>query len=425
MNISEILKKDPSELTDEEKDFLLQNQSELSEDDKEKFAEVLGLDEEGVKALIAQTAQEIVAKKVDEISSQLVSKFLSGAAAMRKKAIDTGKKAEDQNRDVTRKFLLALVNRDDATLKALTTSTGDTPKAGYLIPTELQREILRIAAGEYGIARREMRYLPFSGPGNTRQIPTLATSVSVSWVNEAGAKGAVQPTFGLVNQTLKKLAAIVPLTEELLEDSAINLTQLVAELFAEAIAKAEDEAFFNGSGSPWTGILKNGSVQIVNMGTGEGFSALTADDLLDMIDKTPSAMLQGAKFYMNRTILSVIRKLKAATTGEYIYQNPGGGLPATIWNYPVVTCDAFPGITATAASTAFVLFGNLQKTAVFGDKQEMRVMLLDQATITDTDGVTAINLAQQDMVGIRVVERVGYVLALPTGVTVLKSGAAS
>ena len=127
---------------------------------------------------------------------------------------------------------------------------------------------------------------------------------------------------------------------------------------------------------------------------------------------------------MNRTILSVIRKLKD-TSNQYIYQNPGGGLPATLWNYPIVTCDAFPGITATAASKTFVLFGNLQKAAVLGDKQEMRVMLLDQATITDTDGETVINLAQQDMIGIRIVERVGYVLALPTAVTVLKTGAAS
>jgi len=424
MNLKDILEKNPAELTDEEKDFLLEHQAELSEDDKEKFADVLGLDEEGVKALIAEAAKDIVQKKVDEISTQLISKFLSGAAAMRKKAIETGKPAEDPNRDVTRKFLQALVARDTVTLKALTTSSSDTPKAGYLIPTELQKEILRIAAGEYGVARKEMRYLPFTGPGNTRQIPTLGTSVSVSWVNESSEKPGVQPLFGLVNQTLKKLAAIVPLTEELLEDSAINLTQLIATLFAEAISKAEDDAFFAGTGSPWTGILNNGSVNVVNMGTGEGFSAMTADDLLDMIDKTPSGMLQGSKFYMNRTILSVIRKLKD-TSNQYIYQNPGGGLPATVWNYPVVTCDAFPGITATAASKTFVLFGNLQKAAVLGDKQEMRVMLLDQATITDTDGQTVINLAQQDMIGIRVVERVGYVLALPTAVTVLKTGAAS
>jgi len=48
--------------------------------------------------------------------------------------------------------------------------------------------------------------------------------------------------------------------------------------------------------------------------------------------------------------------------------------------------------------------------------------MLDQATITDTDGETAINLAEQDMVALRFVERVGYVLALPEGISVLKTG---
>jgi HK97 family phage major capsid protein len=429
LKLKEILAKEPANLSDEEKAFLKDHASELSAEDKSKFASVLEdegtLNEDEVKALIAAKAQEVLAEKMDEMSDQLVAKFFDGVAAQRKKAIDTGKPAVDPNRNTTREFMKALMTGDASKIKALTTADDDTPKAGYLIPTELQNEILRVAAGQYGVARAEMRYLPFSGAGNTRQIPTLGTSVSVSWTDEKAKKPGTQPTFGLVNQTLKKLTAIVPMTEEILEDSAINLTQLIAELFAEAIAKAEDEAFFAGTGSPWTGVLNNGSVNVVNMGTGEGFSALTADDLLDMIDKTPSGALNGSKFYMNRTILSVVRKLKAATTGEYIYQNPGGGLPATIWNYPVVTCDAFPGISATAAAKAFVLFGNLKQAAVFGDKQQMRMKILDQATITDTDGTTPINLAEQDAIGIRVVERVGYVLALPSAVTVLKSGAAS
>jgi len=49
---------------------------------------------------------------------------------------------------------------------------------------------------------------------------------------------------------LKKLAAIVPMTEELLEDTGINLTSLVGELIAEEVAKAEDTQFLAGTGSP-------------------------------------------------------------------------------------------------------------------------------------------------------------------------------
>jgi hypothetical protein len=49
----------------------------------------------------------------------------------------------------------------------------------------------------------------------------------------------------------------------------------------------------------------------------------------------------------------------------------------------------------------------------------MRTKLLDQATLTDSDGQTEINLAEQDMLALRIVERVGYVVALPAALTVL------
>ncbi len=220
---------------------------------------------------------------------------------------------------------------------------------------------------------------------------------------------------------MKKLAAIVPFTEEILEDSAINLTQLVGQLFAEAVAKEEDIQFFAGTGAPWTGILNNGDVNQVPQASGDA-TQLTADDLLDMIDATPTGALSGAKFYFHRSVLSVIRKLKT-NTGEYIYQQPSAGLPGTIWNYPYETSDAFPAIGDIEEGDAYVLFANLKQAAVFGDKQQLRVKLLTEATITDTDGSTVINLAEQDMVALRIVERVGYVVALPKAATVLQASA--
>jgi HK97 family phage major capsid protein len=109
--------------------------------------------------------------------------------------------------------------------------------------------------------------------------------------------------------------------------------------------------------------------------------------------------------------------------GQYIYQNPGQGLPATIWNYPYETSDAFPTLASVTTGDQYILFGNLKQGAVFGDKQQPRVKLLDQATITDTDGSTVINLAEQDMVALRIVERVGYVVALAAALTVLEASA--
>lgn len=414
-------KKKEKDIELEEKDIEDEDEDEEEgEEEGEEGEDEEGIDEKGLQSLIQKQVAEIFERESTAMAEKYAAKIKEA-----RKGIHQTKEVKNVEKDSKEKiadFFRALISGDT---KALTTSSGDTPKAGYLIPTEFQAEVLRVMHDEYGVARRDMRYLPFTGPGNTRTIPKLGTSVSVTWTNEAAAKTATQPLFGLVTQTLKKLAAIVPLTEELFEDSAISLIPLLTELFAEALAKEEDTQFFAGTGSPWTGILANSSVQAVTLGAGETFADLNADDLLDMTAKVAPSMRRNAKFYMSTTILNVIKKLKTATTNDYIYEKPGGqdSPNGKIWGYPVEVVDVMPALTDTAAAKAFVIFGDLKKTCILGDKQQMRVRVLEEATITDTDGQTTINLAEQDMIALRIVERVGYVCALPEQICVCKTAA--
>jgi HK97 family phage major capsid protein len=413
------MSKKEKEIELEEKD-LDEEEAEDEVDEEEAGEDEEGIDEKGLQSLIQKQVKDIFERE----STAMAEKYASKIKEMRKGILQNKevKNTEVSKEDKIANFFKALISGDT---KALTTSSGDTPKAGYLIPTEFLAEVLRTMHDEYGVARRDMRYLPFSGPSNTRTIPKLGTSVSVAWTNEAAAKTSTQPLFALVTQTLKKLAAIVPLTEELFEDSAISIIPLLTELFAEALAKEEDTQFFAGTGSPWTGILSNSSVQAVTLAGGETFADLNADDLLDMTAKVAPSMRRNAKFYMSTTIFNLIKKLKTSSTLDYIYEKPGGqdAPNGKVWGYPVEIVDVMPALTDTAANKAFVIFGDLKKTCIFGDKQQMRVRVLEEATITDTDGTTPINLAEQDMIALRIVERVGYVCALPEQICVCKTAA--
>jgi HK97 family phage major capsid protein len=145
-----------------------------------------------------------------------------------------------------------------------------------------------------------------------------------------------------------------------------------------------------------------------------------------MQDAIPAGALAKAKYYMSPSVFNVIRKLKDLND-NYIFQAPQGNTPGTIWNKPYELSDAFPAVGDVEDGSPYILFGDLKMTAIFGDKQQLRVKLLEEATIHDTDWTdqsagTAINLAEQDMVALRIVERVGYVLALPGSVAVLDSG---
>lgn len=430
MNLKKLLAKDPGELTAAEKEFLRENVESLSDEQREAFKAVLskdavdGIDEDKLMELLEKHADEIFNGRVDKIADDVAKKFMTKAMEQRAKVLGGGKVNNNPKADEnTRKFFKALMSRDTVALKAF--STDDTPdtdgNAGFTIPSELRAEVLRIAQVGYGVAREEMFYLPFSGPGNKRVIPALGTSVSVKWTDEGGKKKSTGAKFSVVTQTLNKLAAIVPFTEEILEDTAIDLTGLVATLIVEATSKEEDIQFFTGTGSPWTGVLNNSDVNPVTQASGD-VNQVTVDDLIDMEDKTPAGALPGSKYYFHRSILSVLRKLKDKN-GNYILVPAANGQPATLNGYPYRVCEAFPAVGDVGTGDAYILFGNLRQGAVYGDKQQIRVQMLTEATITDTDGSTAINLAEQDMVAMRFVKRVGYVVALPEALTVLKAAA--
>lgn len=395
------------------------------------------IDEETLKALVTGKLSEVVknaetemAKKIETMSNDMVSKFMAGVKSNRKTATATpvakGKFEESKS------FFKSLFQNDMASLKAagyLDTATAGT--AGYLVPpAEFIAEVYRIAETEYGVARREMRYIPKSGAGDTITVPALGTSVSSFWTGQGVAKTSTEPSFNLPTITLKKLAAIVPWTDEFEEDMGVNAVQLLATLFAESLAKMEDEAFFKGDGSAgygsFTGILNNTSVNEVAL-TSASIEDITAEKLLDMQDETPAGALQGAKYYMHRSVLSIVRKLRENNdgTGAFIYQAPGAGQPATLWNVPVEIVEAMPAVSDDAAETAFVIFGNLKNTCIISDKGNIALKVFDSGVVRNVGNNADLNLITQDMKALRVVRRVGFTVALPAGITVLKTGASS
>lgn len=314
----------------------------------------------------------------------------------------------------------------------------DLTQGGYLIPSMLLAEVNRFVISG-GVARREMRYLPFAGAGNQRYIPTLLTNVVVSWIDEGEEKPKTKPTIGRVEQTLKKLAAIVIFTEEIIEDAAIDLVALCGQLLGEAIAAEEDNQFFSGTGAPWVGIINDPNVVSVALAAGVGPLDMRPEVLLAMTVAIPEGAVPGAKFYMNRQVWAAIcaRRSDAAaandTKGNYLIQQPSQGSPGSIWGFPVVLVEAMPSLTDLGYGTGddecdpdlpFLIFGNLQKCCVYGDKQGIRVKLLDQASVYDENN-QLVNLAERDMLALRVHKRVGYVIVLPSGIAVLSTGPVS
>lgn len=389
--------------------------------------------EKGIKTLVDGAVKGSVKSAVEvateNIKNEVKSWLDEQKEALSKKAglyhPDVQEKRAKMN-EYVREFSKALLDNDTARVKELSTDATGSPYGGYVVDSELSAEIRHLVT-EYGVARREMSTIALSK--NSYKANELVTDVTVFWVDEGTQIDSTQVVLDQETLSLKKLGAIVTLTRELLEDQEIDLFSFIAGRVAEGFAQAEDEAFFIGDGTAtygsFTGILNASGVVASNMATGtatDAFTDMTADDLLDMIEAAPQVVRRTGKFYMHHSIMNIVRKLKD-DQGEYIFQRPSEAGPARVWGRPVVEVEVMPSVSDSAASTKFVIFGDLSRSSIFGYRNGMAMDRFNAGVVRNIADSGDINLITTDREAVRWVERVGVLHIIPGAVVVMATGA--
>lgn len=382
---------------------------------------------EELKSLLEEVTGAVVDEKLKAAGFDNETKRFAGAAEV---------KAPDERRTAAKerigKFVSAVFHKDFDTLKefgakaGLTEGTGS--NGGFMVPQEFAAEVNRIVE-DFGLVPKLARKYPMKN--DTLNIPRLASSVSISYPGEATAGTVSTPVFEQVQLVAKTAIGLTPMSNELLADANVDVVELLTELFAEAMAGDMDNQGLAGNGSPFTGILNDTGVTVVQPANGGGFStftgAATPDQCRTLISNIKPWALQGAAFIMHRTVWALIQTTKASTSGEYFISaanpvmTPNGaqqGFPTatagTLWGFPVYLSDKMP--TTTAVSTKFIIFGNLRHLYV-GLRQDMQVMISQEATIGSD------NLFAQNMSAVRIVYRIAVAVGLPKAFAVLKTAA--
>ena len=227
---------------------------------------------------------------------------------------------------------------------------GTDSEGGYLVPDEFERTLIE-ALEEENIFRQLATIITTSS--GDRKIPVVATKGSASWVDEEGAIPEADDAFGQVSIGAYKLATIIKVSEELINDSVFNLEQYIAKEFGRRIGVKEEEAFFigDGTGKP-TGIFNATGGAGVGVTTASA-SAITIDEIMDLFYSLKSPYRKNSVFVTNDTTVKSIRKLKDGN-GQYLWQpSVTAGQPDTILNRPLKTSAYVPAIAAAAKTIAF------------------------------------------------------------------------
>ena len=225
-------------------------------------------------------------------------------------------------------FFKALLDRDIVAVKAL--SEGTDSQGGYLVPEEFRAEVVREQL-DFGVMRRIARVFPMNT--DTLDIPTLAARPAAYWTSENATLSTSSAEFGQVTLSPSTLVARLPVSRQLAADSAINVVSFITELFAQEITRAEDKAFFTGSGTGRPKGINQETLKTVAAG-----GLLNFDDLISLYYKLQARhrSSRNAAFVCTRRVLELLRKVKDSNN-QYIWQaSVQVGQPDRVLGIPVL-----------------------------------------------------------------------------------------
>lgn len=271
---------------------------------------------------------------------------------------------------------------------------------GYLVPEEYDSRLID-GLSEENIFRKLATTIK---TGGQHKINIASSAPAAAWIDEGGALTFGDATFAQINLDAHKLHVAIKVTEELLYDNVFRLDTYILEKFSKALANAEEDAFLNGDGKGKPlGILNatgGGQVGV----TAASATAITADEVMNLIYSLKRPYRKNAKFIVNDQTLAVLRKLKDGN-GVYLWQpSMQAGEPDRLLGYPIYTTAYMPTI---AAGKVVLAFGDYSYYNI-GDRGSRSFAELKEL------------YAGNGMVGYVAKERVDGKLVLPEAVQLLK-----
>ena len=230
---------------------------------------------------------------------------------------------------------------------------GTDSEGGYLAPDEYQRTLID-ALQDQNIFRSLAHVISTSS--GDRKIPVVASHGTAAWIDEGGQYPESDDAFGQVSIGAFKLATMIKVSEELLNDSVFDVPGYIAREFARRIGAAEEEAFFNGNGTgrPLGILAANGGAQTGV--TTASATAITMDEVMDLFYSLRAPYRKNSVFIMNDSSIKAIRKLKN-NNGDYLWQpSVQVGQPDRLLGRPIYTSTFMPEVGSEARA---ILFGDL------------------------------------------------------------------
>lgn len=226
---------------------------------------------------------------------------------------------------------------------------GTDSEGGYLVPDEYEKKLVEALEDE--VFFRSLATVIKTSSGD-RKIPIVTSKGEAAWIDEGGQFPESDDSFGQTSIGAHKLATMIKVSDELLNDSVFNIEQYISKEFGRRIGTKEEEAFFigDGTGKPIGIFNKTGGAET---GVTAASTGITFDDVMDLYYSLRAPYRNKATWILNDSTVKAIRKLKDGN-GNYIWQpSVREGEPDRILNCPYRTSIYVPELAAGNRVMAF------------------------------------------------------------------------
>ncbi len=277
--------------------------------------------------------------------------------------------------------------------------------AAATIPEQVSNELLGNLPGESAALTlfRQVRMA-----SNQTRMPVISALPTAYFVNgDTGLKQTTEVNWANKYLNVEELAAIVPIPEAVLDDSSFDVWGAIRPLLEQAIGRALDAAVFFGTNKPaaWPTDIVAAAVaagNVVARGANPAAEGGLAGDFSDLFATVESDGFDVNGIIANTSYRGLIRQARS-TTGESL-ADLNGNVYGVAPRYPM------RGLWPTGLSAAEAVAGDYTQ-GILGVRQDITYKVLDQSVIQDNTGAIIYNLAQQDMVALRVVFRCAFQVA--------------
>ena len=259
------------------------------------------------------------------------------------------------------------------------------------------------------------------------KMPVLSALPTAYWVDGIGEVGFQGEVTGLKQTTkmawankyitAEEIAVIVPIPQQILDDSAYDIWAEIKPAIAEAFGVLIDQTILYGTNAP-TGFPDCVYDQIVAASNTVEYDSTSEDyDLYDRIwgvdgvlQKVRSMGYRPNGMMAGLTMEGMLDGLRDANGNPIqLVANPQGQEGV----YTIKGKKVMVPINGAFDETVAFMFAGAWDKAVYAFRQDMTFDIATEATIHDADGLPQYNLFQQDMRALRCVMRLGWQVPNP------------